>query len=284
MRVLILTTLALTGFAANSLLTRGAIGSGRMDAASFTAVRLLTGALMLALLARLQPRATRERGAWFPAAALAGYAIFFTLAYRRIGAGVGALVLFGAVQVTMIGTGLVRGERPARIDWAGLALALAGLLVFTLPGATAPDLVGTGSMVVAGVCWGVYSLVGRRTRDPLGATAGNFALATLAGLLFAGVSFRSIHLTAEGLGLATASGAIASGLAYTLWYAALPSLTAWRAAIVQLVVPPLTALAAWLLLGERITPQLVVATVLVAAGVWLTVWPAWHRQQLATHN
>jgi drug/metabolite transporter (DMT)-like permease len=279
-RVLLLTALAMIGFAANSLLTRGAIGSGRLDAPSFTFVRLLTGALMLTLLARLQPRDVRERGSWFPAAALAGYAIFFTLAYRRIGAGVGALVLFGSVQVTMIGTGLVRGERPARIDWAGLVLALVGLLALTVPGATTPDPIGTGLMAVAGVCWGVYSLAGRRTRDPLGATAGNFALATLAGAAFAGVSIRSMHVTAAGLGLATASGAVASGLGYTLWYAALPSLTAWRAAIVQLVVPPLTALAAWLVLGERITLQLVVATVLVAAGVWLTIWPARHPRRV----
>jgi drug/metabolite transporter (DMT)-like permease len=283
-RVLVLTVLALVCFAANSLLTRGAIGSGRLDAASFTAVRLFTGALMLALLARLRRRPAPERGAWFPAAALAGYAIFFTLAYRRIGAGVGALVLFGAVQVTMIGTGLVRGERPARIDWAGVALAVAGLFVFTVPGATAPDLLGTGSMAVAGVCWGIYSLLGRRTRDPLGATAGNFALAALAGLVFAGASAGSIHLTASGLVLATLSGALASGVGYTLWYAALPSLTAWRAAIVQLVVPPLTALVAWPVLGERITLQLVTATLLVAAGVSLTIWPAWHKPPLTTHT
>jgi drug/metabolite transporter (DMT)-like permease len=261
----------MVGFAANSLLTRGALGADRLDAATFTFVRLLTGALTLMLLARLRPRAEPAGGSWPSAAALAGYAIFFTLAYRHIGAGVGALVLFGAVQVTMIGTGLARGERPARIDWLGVACAMAGLLVFTIPGATAPDLIGTALMALAGVCWGVYSLAGRSVRDPLGATAGNFLRATLAGAIFFTVAFASRRITPGGLLLATASGSLASGVGYTLWYAALPALAAWRAAIVQLVVPVLTALSAAALLGETISSRLVLATALVAVGVALTI-------------
>src|SRR5262245_43171840 len=165
MRVFLLTAAALIGFASNSLLTRGALATGRLDAATFMSVRLLTGAATLALLARLRRQATTERGSWTSAAALAGYAVAFTLAYGRIGASVGALVLFGRVQITMIGTGLVRGERPARIDWAGVALAIGGLLVFTVPGVDAPDPLGTALMAVAGACWGVYSLAGRSSRD-----------------------------------------------------------------------------------------------------------------------
>ena len=270
-RVFIAMTAALIGFSANSLLTRGALGADLLDAGSFTAIRLLTGALTLTLLARLRAPAVREGGSWRSAAALAGYAIAFTLAYRRIGAGVGALVLFGAVQVTMIGTGLVRGERPRRLDWLGVAIAFAGLLVFTIPGATAPDAIGTALMATAGVCWGIYSLAGRRSRDPLGATAGNFVRATAFGLIFAAALSASSHVTAAGVWLAAASGSLASGVGYTLWYAALPSLPAWRAAVVQLVVPILTAVAAAPLLGEAITMRLAIAAALVTAGVGLTV-------------
>jgi drug/metabolite transporter (DMT)-like permease len=272
-RVFWLTSAALIGFSANSLLTRAALSAGRIDPASFTVLRLLTGAVTLAILigGRRQPRA--DRGSWRSAAALAGYAIFFTLAYTRIGAGVGALILFGSVQVTMIGVGLARGERPGRLDWLGLLLALAGLLVFTLPGAAAPDLFGTLLMAVAGISWGAYSLAGRQSRDPLGATAGNFLRATALGLLaFAALGETRPHITTAGASLAAASGSLASGVGYTLWYSALPSLAAWRAAVVQLVVPVLTALAAVLLLDETITSRLAAATALVALGVGLTIW------------
>ena len=281
MRLFLLTTAALVGFAANSLLTRAALGAGLIDAGTFTLVRLLTGALTRGLVARVIPRRTVERGSWKHALLLAGYAVFFTLAYTRIGAGVGALVLFGSVQITMIGTGLVRGERPARVDWLGLALAIAGLLVLTLRGASAPDALGASLMVVAGACWGAYSLAGRASRDPLGATAGNFARATACGVLFAGVAASHRHITLGGLGLAAASGSVASGVGYTLWYAVLPAIASWRAAIVQLVVPMLTALAASALLGESVTARLVLATLLIATGVSLSVAPALHRGAVA---
>ena len=281
MRVLLLTTAALVGFAANSLLTRAALGAGLIDAGAFTLVRLLTGALALGLLARVRARTVVERGSWKSALLLAGYAVFFTLAYTRIGAGVGALILFGSVQITMIGTGLIRGERPARVDWLGLVLALAGLLVLTLRGASAPDIVGTSLMVVAGACWGAYSLAGRASRDPLGATAGNFLRATVCGVVFAAVTASARHVTPVGLALATASGSLASGVGYTLWYAVLPVIASWRAAIVQLVVPILTALAASALLGESVTARLVLATILIATGVSLTIAPALHQRVTA---
>jgi drug/metabolite transporter (DMT)-like permease len=285
LRVFFLTAGALIGFSANSLLTRSALGFGRLDPASFTAVRLATGALTLAILARLRavgPNTSRgpfvQGGSWRSAVALAGYAIFFTLAYARIGAAVGAMVLFGSVQVTMIGVGLVQGERPSRIDWAGLALAVAGLLTFALRGATSPDLTGTGLMAVAGASWGAYSLAGRGSRDPLGVTAGNFLRAALFGtLFFLAAAPSGWHLTSGGLWLAAASGSIASGAGYTLWYAALPALGAWRAAVVQLIVPVFTALCAAVLLDEAITLRLAIAATLVAAGVGLTTWPSRHR-------
>jgi drug/metabolite transporter (DMT)-like permease len=290
LRVFLLTTGALIGFSANSLLTRAALGAGRIDPASFTAIRLITGALTLAVLARARTihagasiDPTSARGSWRSAIVLAAYAILFTLAYNRIGAAVGALVLFGSVQVTMIGAGLARGERPARIDWAGLALAVAGLLTLTLRGVESPDLAGTALMALAGAAWGTYSLAGRGSRDPLGVTAGNFVRAAPFGLLFLfAASTGRWHLSSSGIWLAAASGSIASGVGYTLWYAALPSLAAWRASVVQLIVPVLTALAAAALLHEALTTRLLIATTLVAGGVGLTSWPSMHAGKTGT--
>jgi drug/metabolite transporter (DMT)-like permease len=275
-RIVLLTAATLICFASNSLLTRAALAADRLDWPAFTLIRLLTGAVTLALLVRMSRSPARSGGSWLGGAALAGYAVAFTLAYTRIGAAVGALLLFGAVQVTMIGVGLVKGERPARIDWAGVVLAVAGLLTLTVPGVTAPDPAGAVLMIVAGVCWGVYSLAGRGSRNPLVDTSRNFLRATALGALAVGALAIGDRYTAPGVLLATASGSIASGVGYTLWYTVLPALAAWRAAIVQLIVPVLTALLAAALLGEAITTRLVVATALIAVGVWLTVWPSKH--------
>jgi drug/metabolite transporter (DMT)-like permease len=275
-RIVLLTAATLICFASNSLLTRAALAADRLDWPAFTLIRLVTGAVTLALLVRMSRSPARSGGSWLGGAALAGYAVAFTLAYTRIGAAVGALLLFGAVQVTMIGVGLVKGERPARIDWAGVVLAVAGLLTLTVPGVTAPDPAGAVLMIVAGVCWGVYSLAGRGSRNPLVDTSRNFLRATALGALAVGALAIGDRYTAPGVLLATASGSIASGVGYTLWYTVLPALAAWRAAIVQLIVPVLTALLAAALLGEAITTRLVVATALIAVGVWLTVWPSKH--------
>jgi drug/metabolite transporter (DMT)-like permease len=270
-RTILLTSAALLGFSANSLLTRAALSAAAIDAPSFTVIRLATGALTLAVLLRARTAVPSGRGTWRSALALAGYAVAFTLAYTRIGAAVGALLLFGAVQVTMTGTGLVRGERPRRIDWAGVALAVAGLGVLTLPGATAPDVLGALLMLAGGVCWGVYSLAGRTSQDPLATTAGNFARATALAALALAVLLADATLTMRGVLLAAASGSLASGVGYTLWYAALPALAAWRAALVQLLVPVLTALLAAAWLGESISTRLLVASALVIVGVGLTI-------------
>lgn len=270
MRTLLLTSAALVGFAANSLLTRGALGHGLLDAPSFTIIRLATGAATLALLVRARSGAPASGGSWSSALALAGYAVAFTLAYTRIGAAIGALLLFGAVQVTMIGIGIARGERPRTIDWFGMALAAIGLVVLTLPGASSPHPVGGALMVAAGVCWGLYSLAGRGSLDPLATTAGNFSRSLLLAVVALGALLPQGHLTGRGVVLAAASGSLASGVGYTLWYAALPSLAAWRAALVQTVTPVLTIILAAVFLGESITTRLLIATALVAAGVGLT--------------
>ena len=271
MRTALLTAAALIGFAANSLLTRGALGHDWSDAPAFTIIRLATGAATLALLVRARHTPSAEHGRWMSALALAGYAVAFTLAYTRIGAGIGALLLFGAVQVTMISTGLLRGERPLGRDWLSVALASAGLVWLTLPGTTAPNITGALLMLAAGACWGAYSLAGRTSRDPLAATSGNFWRATLLGTAALAFLVDTSSLTWRGALLAAVSGSLASGVGYTLWYAALPSLSAWRAALLQLSVPVITALGASFLLAEAIPSRLLVAGVLVFAGVLLSL-------------
>ena len=281
MRVALLTAAALTGFAANSLLTRSALGGGWLDAPSFTIIRLVTGALTLALLLRFtawQSGGSRVSGSWIGGAALAGYAIAFTVAYTRIGAAVGALLLFGAVQVTMIGVGLARGERLGARDWVALALAAAGLGWLTVPGTSAPNALGAALMIAAGACWGVYSLAGRGSRNPLADTSANFWRAALLCALALGALVSPARFTWPGALLATASGALASGVGYTLWYMALPHLAAWRAALLQMTVPVITAIAASLFLAEVITPRLLASAALVTAGVALSIRWAQRRR------
>jgi drug/metabolite transporter (DMT)-like permease len=269
-RLFLLTAATLLCFSSNSLLTRGALAADRLDWSSFTLIRLITGALTLALLVRLHRAQAGSGGSWLGGAALAGYAVAFTLAYTMIGAAVGALLLFGAVQATMIGVGLVRGERPARLDWVGVALAVGGLLALTVPGVTAPHPTGAALMIAAGVCWGIYSLAGRGSRDPLVDTSKNFVRATVLAVVAVAILGAARRYSTTGVLLAAASGSIASGVGYTLWYTVLPALAAWRAAVVQLIVPVLTALLAAVLLGESITARLFIATALIAGGVWLT--------------
>lgn len=272
-RLTAITAAALVGFAANSLLTRGALAAGRIDPASFLALRLGSGAAALWLLSRSHSRSGPPDPAnnWPSALALAGYGVFFTFAYTRIGAGLGALTAFGAVQATMIAAGVRGGERPSLIDMAGLAVAVAGLITLTLPGATAPPVMGVLLMAGAGICWGVYSLRGRRSRDPLVSTADNFMRTVPIGLAVLAVSWRSAFLTPTGAMLAVISGALTSGVGYALWYAALPQLTAWRAAVVQLLTPVLTVAAAIVMLGESMTLRIAVSGALIITGVLLSL-------------
>lgn len=261
---------ALCGFAANSLLCRAALGAHVIDAASFTAIRLVSGAAVLAILAR---GAARGAGSWASGVALFAYAAAFSFAYLRLTTATGALILFGLVQITMIGSGVARGERPRGIEWLGSAVAIGGLVALTLPGLTAPDPLGAALMAIAGISWGVYSLRGRGATDPLAVTADNFArsLPFAALLVIAAVAARGGQLSAEGVLLAAGSGALASGLGYSLWYAVLPQLTATRAAIVQLAVPVLAASGGAVLLAEPITLRFAVCSAAILGGVALCV-------------
>jgi drug/metabolite transporter (DMT)-like permease len=264
----------MTCFAANSLLCRAALGRGLVNASTFTSVRLLSGAIALGLLVRVSGRFTSGARDLRAAASLFVYALAFSLAYTRIPAALGALLLFGAVQVTMVGRGIAAGDRPSAPEWAGIVLSLGGLVALTLPGVRQGDLAGSLLMIGAGIAWGVYSLLGRSSRsDPLAATATHFAyaapLALVASLVAAG--FGAPHLSASGLGLAVASGAFASGGGYAIWYAALRRLSTTRAALVQLSVPPLAALGGVVLLGEDVTLRLVVSAAAILGGIALAV-------------
>jgi len=273
-RTVVLTAVTMAAFASNSLLCRAALDSGVTDAASFTTLRLVSGAAVLALLTRGRSGpVAASGGGWGSAVALFVYALGFSLAYVRIPAGTGALLLFGAVQVTMLAAGLWAGERPRPREWTGLLVSLAGLFALTRPGLAQPDPPGAVLMLGAGVAWGVYSLKGRGAPDALAANAVNFARSVPLALLasMASLALVSPRLTLRGAILALASGAVASGLGYALWYAALRGLTATQAAIVQLSVPPLAAAGGVLLLDEVLTLRLVVAGAAILGGIALAV-------------
>jgi len=268
------TTLAMIAFASNSLLTRLALAGHHIDAASFTLVRLTTGALTLAVLVRLRDAAKTPQP---PRASLAGplalfaYMAPFSFAYLRIGAALGALVLFGTVQVTMIVWGFVRGERSGLTTWLGLALAVAGLAALTLPSASRPDALGMVLMIAAGIAWGVYSLVGKTAGEPLAANARSFLYGVPFALLLSGVTLRDASATARGLTLAIISGAVTSAVGYAIWYRALRGLTATRAAVVQLSVPVIAAFGAVAILDETPSTRLVLSGAAVLCGVALAL-------------
>ena len=265
-----LTALTLVAFAANSLLCRAALRSSLVDPASFTAIRLASGAVVLGLLLlcrRAPPTGETSGASWGSALALAAYAIFFSLAFVRIGAGVGALILFGAVQVSMIGWSMVGSEFPSMAEALGLLLSLAGLAWLTLPHAVAPDPLGAALMGVAGIAWGSYSLRGRRVRAPIRATAGNFMMAVPLAAMPVLLSVASLRVTSEGLILAVISGAVTSGLGYVLWYSVLPALGGTRAAVVQLLVPVIAVLGSIIFLGEALTAHLALSGLVILAGV-----------------
>jgi drug/metabolite transporter (DMT)-like permease len=272
--VFALTVLALLAFAANSVLGRFALASGDIDPASYTGLRLAAGAVVLALLLWTGSRSGERRrgrpGSWAGAAMLFAYAGAFSFAYLSLDTGTGALVLFGAVQFTIIGASLVRGHRPSGLEWLGMAFAVAGFVYLMLPGATAPSPAGFVMMAASGVAWGFYTLIGRGSRRPLADTAGNFVMSVpLAGVLLAVAVIGGLALRIGWFGglLAIVSGGITSALGYAVWYRVLPSLTPTLAAVVQLLVPVIAALGGVLIVGEAVTLRLAAAGVLILGGV-----------------
>ena len=273
-RTLVLTALAMVAFAANSVLCRLALREGAIDAASFTAVRLVSGAVALGLILLLRDRSVKAmatQGNQGSALALFVYAAGFSLAYVELATGTGALLLFGAVQATMIGIGLYRGERLAPLQWLGLMLALAGLVALMLPGATAPPLAAAALMLVAGAAWGVYSLRGKGAADATAVTAGNFLRALIWLLPLALFAWPAQWPQGAGLVYAVLSGALASGAGYAIWYLSLRGLASSTAATVQLSVPVLAALAGVLWLDEAFTLRLLLASAAILGGIALVI-------------
>ena len=271
MRVLILTALAMLAFAGNSLLCRIALKGTAIDPASFSSIRIVAGALVLAAIVRLRAGAGSMSGSWPAALALAAYSVTFSFAYVNLTAATGALILFGAVQATMIASGLWRGERLHARQVAGLVLALAGLVGLMLPGLSAPPLFGSALMLTAGIAWGVYTLFGKGHGDPLAVTAGNFARASLLALIISMVALPSLSLDARGVLYALLSGALTSGLGYVIWYTALRGLTVTTASVAQLSVPVIAAMGGIVLLDEPLTLRVLVASAVILGGIALVV-------------
>lgn len=266
-RLAALTTLAMFAFAGNSLLCRIALRDTGIDPGTFTTVRIVSAAVVLAAITRWTHRPSHREGNWRSALALFAYAAAFSYAYVSLTAATGALLLFGAVQATMIGWGAWKGDRMGPWQVGGLVLALAGLVGLLLPGLSSPPLAGSLLMVLAGMAWGVYSLRGKGAGDPTQVTAGNFLRAVVPALFLSLLSLSSARWDTRGVACAVASGAIASGLGYAVWYSVLPALRATNAAVVQLSVPVIAAFGGILLLSESLDARLVLASVAVIGGI-----------------
>ena len=266
-RLTLFTTLAMVAFAANSLLCRLALADAGMDAASFTSIRLLSGAMTLAAFVYFKGGSHTLGGNWLSATALLAYALGFSFAYISLSAATGALLLFGTVQATMIGYGIISGERPNVKQWVGLSSAFIGLLILFLPGLEKPPLMGALLMAGAGIAWAVYSLRGRNSGNATQETAGNFLRAAPLAAVLCVPWWSSVNVSMWGVIYALASGVLASGLGYAVWYRVLPSLKATTAATVQLSVPVIAALGGVAFLAEPVSPQLAIATAAILGGV-----------------
>jgi drug/metabolite transporter (DMT)-like permease len=271
LRVALLTLFAMLAFAGNSLLCRVALRDTAIDAASFTTIRLASGALVLAAIMLARKSRPTAAGSWPMAAMLFAYAAFFSFAYRELTAATGALLLFGAVQTSMLGYGLASGERLRPLQVVGLAAAVGGLVYMLLPGLAAPPIVSGACMLLAGASWAVYSVLGRGVKDAVAATAGNFVRSLPFTVVLSLASIGSFQIDRAGVAYAVLSGAITSGLGYVLWYAALPALKATSAATVQLSVPAIAALGGVALLAEPMSPRLLVASAAILGGIALTI-------------
>lgn len=268
------TAFALVAFAFNSILCRMALRTGEADAAGFTAVRLVSGALALIVISYFFSKHENKmkRGNWFSAFFLFAYAICFSFAYIGLTAAAGALILFGSVQFTMTAVTLFRGERPSSLEWFGLLIALGGLVYLVFPGLSSPPLFASVLMAAAGIAWGFYTLRGKGSSNPLGDTTGNF-IRSVPMIALAAIPFlSSINLSTRGIVLAILSGAVASGVGYTVWYAGLKHHTATRAAVLQLAVPVIAAFGGVTLLAEAFSARLLIASALILGGIALTIF------------
>jgi drug/metabolite transporter (DMT)-like permease len=263
-------------FASNSLICRIALKHTGIDAASFTTIRLVSGAMMLWMVVRIRRGPQAVSGSWLSAAALFVYAAGFSFAYISLPVATGSLLLFGAVQLTMIGYGIWTGERLRTLQLVGLMLAFGGLVGLVLPGLSEPPLFGSILMLGAGAAWGIYSLRGKGAVDPTSVTAGNFLRAAPIAAIMSILMFKGTSLNNMGVWYAIASGALASGIGYAIWYIALPGLKATNAAAVQLSVPVIAALGGIVFLGEPISVRLVLASIAILGGITLVILEKQH--------
>ncbi len=273
-RVALLTSLALIAFAGNSVLCRLALADGSIDAASFSTVRLVSGAIALLLILHAGNRGTRPAsfGSWMSAAMLFIYAVCFSFAYISLDTGIGALILFGMVQATMVAGALWAGDRPSVAEWLGWLFAVSGFVYLVSPGLTAPSLSGSVLMGIAGIGWGIYSLRGRNEPFALAGTTYNFVRSVPLVIVVSAVSLKEMHLSANGIVLAIMSGAITSGIGYAIWYTALRSISSMQAAMVQLSVPVLAAAGGVFFLAESVTLRLIVSGLLILGGIFLAIF------------
>jgi drug/metabolite transporter (DMT)-like permease len=268
-KTIIFTGLALIAFAANSILSRLALRERAIDASSFTIIRLLSGTIVLLVMIRFKSNKTNSstNGSWYASLMLFLYAITFSFAYISLDTGTGALILFGSVQITMILLSLVSGNRLHITEWAGVTIAFMGFVYLFLPALTTPSAIGFLLMTAAGIAWGVYTLKGRDSRNPLMDTAYNFLRTIPLVIILAIVTMKKGQYSSEGILLAVLSGGITSGIGYTIWYIALGELSATQAAVVQLLVPVIAALGGVLFVSEAITLRLTVSAIMILGGI-----------------
>lgn len=272
-RTLIFTVLALSAFAANSVICRLALSRQVIDPASFTGIRLLSGALVLILLVSVtgSRKDPTDKGSWWSGFFLFLYAIAFSFAYISLDTGTGALILFAAVQITMITYALASGKKMNMKEWLGVLIAFAGFIYLVSPGVTAPSLNGLLLMTLSGIGWGIYTIRGKASANALQVNAYNFLRTLpLAGIMLL-FSLKEMQATNEGVGLAILSGAVTSGIGYTIWYLALRGLTAVQASVVQLLVPVIAAVGGVIFLSELINQRLVIAAIMILGGIGLVV-------------
>jgi drug/metabolite transporter (DMT)-like permease len=271
-KIIACTIFALLAFAGNSVLCRLALGGNMIDAASFTVIRLLAGIIILVIAAAITPKTdeARSKGSWLAASMLFIYAVAFSYGYISLDTGTGALILFGAVQITMIIVSVVSGTRLHYCEWLGLFIAFSGFVYLIIPSLTTPSLLGLILMTISGIAWGFYTLVGRSSTQPLSDTAYNFLRTSPFIIVLLIFTFQDATITQEGILLAVLSGAIASGAGYAIWYIALGGLSVTQAAVVQLFVPIIAAIGGVIFANELITLRLVESSALVLGGI-LTV-------------
>lgn len=273
LKTIVLTSLALIAFAANSVLCRLALGNEAIDAASFTIMRLLSGTIVLLLIvaATRNSAADATKGSWGASFMLFLYAATFSYAYVSLDTGTGALILFGSVQITMILLSLISGARLHLTEWAGVAIAFTGFVYLILPGVTTPSTTGFALMTVSGIAWGIYTLKGRGSKNPLLDTAYNFLRTTPLVIILAIIAMNTLNYSTGGIVLALLSGGITSGIGYTIWYIALGGLTSTQAAVLQLSVPLIAALGGVIFVSEAITFRLMISATLVLGGILIVV-------------